>query len=161
VSEYTLHEHLRRQLRGGFRAVSKAVAGLTEEQAWEGARPDWRRYRWGSGLDGSVAGIIWHVALWKQNFAQGLESGAFPPEESITPPGVGWNALVAWLADGQARLEAAFERLSAADLAVPRQWEGETAPLARLLSYIIEHDFYHAGQIQLLRQLRGNPNSED
>ena len=42
-----------------------------------------------------------------------------------------------------------------------REWEGETAPLARLLSYLIEHDFYHAGQIQLLRQLQGYPTRED
>ena len=125
MNEYTLQEHLRRQLRGGFRAVSKAIAGLTEAQAGEGAQPGWRRHRWGSGLDGSVAGIIWHLALWKQNFAQGLGTGTFPAEESIAPPAAGWDALEAWLADGQARLEAAFESLSAADLAETREWEGE------------------------------------
>lgn len=158
---YTLHEHLVWQLRGGFRAVSKAIEGLTEAQASEGARPDWRRYRWGSGLDGSVAGLVWHVALWKQNLAQGLQTGAFPPEESITPPGVGWQSLRDWLADGQARLETALARLSEAELAEPREWEGITAPLARLLSYMSEHDYYHAGQIELLRQLRGYPTRED
>jgi uncharacterized damage-inducible protein DinB len=161
VMDYTLREHLRRQLRGGFRAVTKAVEGLTEEQALEGARADWRRFRWGSGLDGSVAGIVWHLALWKQNFAQGLETGVFPPEESIAPPAPGWQALRKWLAEGQTRLETAFEQLPEVELAEPREWEGQTAPLGRLLSYIIEHDFYHAGQIQLLRQLGGYPTRED
>ena len=91
MTEYTLREHLRWQLRGGYRSVKRAMQDLTEAQALEGARADWRRYRWGSGLDGSIAGIVWHVALWKRNF----------------------------------------------------------------------HNLYHAGQIELLRQLRGYPTGAD
>lgn len=161
MTEQTLREHLRWQLRSGYRSMEAAIEGLTEARALEEARADWRRYRWGSGLDGSIAGIVWHVALWKQNFAQGLETGEFPAEASLKPPATDWPSLTAWLTEGQARLAGAVERLSEADLAEPRQWEGMTRPLARLLSYIIEHDFYHAGQIELLRQLRGYPTRED
>ena len=64
-------------------------------------------------------------------------------------------------AEGQTRLERAFEGLSEAELAEPREWEGMTQPLARLFSYLIEHDFYHAGQIELLRQIRGYPSGAD
>lgn len=161
MSEYTLREHLGYQLRSAYRSLARAIAGLTEAQAGEGAREDWQRYRWGVGLDGSIAGIVWHAAAWKQIFAQGLETGAFPAEGDVEPPAVDWPALQAWLADGQSRLEQAFERLSAAALAEVREWEGITAPLARLLTYVIEHDIYHAGQIELLRQLRGYPNVAD
>jgi uncharacterized damage-inducible protein DinB len=161
MTGYTLREHLERQLRGGYRAMVRAIEGLTEGQAREGGQADWRRYRWGSGLDGSIAGIVWHAALWKQNFAQGLETGEFPPEASLAPPGTDWESLQAWVVEGQTRLERAFERLSEAELAEPREWEGMTEPLARLFSYIIEHDFYHAGQIELLRQLRGYPSGAD
>jgi uncharacterized damage-inducible protein DinB len=134
---------------------------VTEGQAREGGQADWRRYRWGSGLDGSIAGVVSHAALWKQNFAQGLETGEFPLETSLAPPGTDWETLQAWLAEGQARLERAFEGLSEAELAEPREWEGMTQPLTRLFSYLIEHDFYHAGQIELLRQIRGYPSSAD
>jgi uncharacterized damage-inducible protein DinB len=139
----------------------KAVEGLSAAQACEGARPDWRRYRWGTGLDGSIAGIVWHAAAWKQIFAQGLETGAFPGEDDVASPGTDWPTLREWLADGQARMESAFERLSDAALAEIGDWEGHREPLARLLTYLIEHDVYHAGQVELLRQLRGYPRIED
>jgi uncharacterized damage-inducible protein DinB len=161
MTGYTLREHLGHQLRSGYRSLARAIEGLSEGQAKEGARPDWRHFRWGSGLDGSTAGIVWHAAVWKQNFAQGLETGTFPDESTIRPPATEWEALRDWLADGQSRLEAVFERLSEAEFAEPREWEGMTAPLARLFSYLIEHDFYHAGQVELLRQLRGYPTGAD
>jgi uncharacterized damage-inducible protein DinB len=159
VSE--LRDHLAEQLRRAYRGLVRAIDGLSESQAGEGARSDWRRYRWGSGLDGSIAGIVRHVALWKQNLARGLETGTFPAEESLTPPAAGWEALQEWLTDGQERLERAMERCSRAELAEAREWEGMTAPVSRLLSYLIEHDFYHTGQIELLRQLGGYPTGAD
>jgi uncharacterized damage-inducible protein DinB len=158
---YTLREHLARQLRSAYRGLSKAVEGVSEAQAREGAQPDWRRYRWGSGLDGSIAGIVCHVAWWKHLFGQGLETDAFPGESDVAPPGTDWSTLRAWLTDGQTRMERAFERLSDAALAETREWEGHREPLARLLAYLIEHDVYHAGQVELLRQLRGYPRVED
>src|SRR5215212_8513826 len=103
MTEYTLRAHLAHQLRSGYRALARSVEGLTEAQGQEGARSDWRRYRWGSGLDGSIAGIVWHAALWKQNFACGLETGQFPAEVTIEPPATNWTALCDWLAEGQAR----------------------------------------------------------
>ena len=160
-SPYTLRDHLAHQVRSAYRTLWKAIEGLSEAQAREGATPDWRRYRWGTGLDGSIAGIVCHAALWKQIFAQGLETGAFPGEGDVAPPGADWTMLRAWLADGQARLERAFEPLSDSALAETREWEGHSEPLAQLLTYLIEHDIYHAGQVELLRQLRGYPRVED
>jgi uncharacterized damage-inducible protein DinB len=159
--ELSLKEHLEWQLRSAYRNMARAIEGLTEEQTRAGARPDWRRYQWGSGLDGSIAGIVWHAALWKQNFAEGLGTGVFPSEESITPPSTDWDGLRRWLADGQTRLEAAVTRLTEAELGEAWEWEGMVKPLVRFLTYIIEHDSYHAGQIELLRQLRGYPSGAD
>jgi uncharacterized damage-inducible protein DinB len=157
----SLREHLGWQMRSAYRGLARAIEGLEEAQAREGARADWRRYQWGSGLDGSIAGMVWHVALWKHSFAQGLETGAFPAEETIQPPDTDWPALQEWLADGQARLERAFGSLSETELLLEREWAGVRAPLARLLSYVIEHDLYHSGQVELLRQLRGYPSGAD
>ena len=157
----SLREHLREQLRRSYRGLLRSVKGLTEAQACEGVREDWQRYRWGSGLNGSIAGIVWHAALWKQNLAQGVETGAFPSEESLSPPGREWPALLEWLANGQTRMERALDLLTDTELVEVREWEGMTAPLFRLISFLIEHDFYHAGQIELLRQLRGYPSGAD
>ena len=161
MSEYTCREHLEYQLRHAYRAIRQAVEGLNEAQAYEGARPDWRRYRWGVGLDGSIAGIVWHAAAWKQIFAAGLETGTFAAESEAAPADREWATLRDWLADGQAHLQTLFQGLSDATLAEVREWEGIHAPVARLLSFVIEHDVYHAGQIELLRQLRGYPRVED
>ncbi len=161
MSDNSLREHLGHQLRSGCRMLVKAIDGLTTAQAGDGARPDWRRYRWGTGLDGSIAGIVQHAALWKHLFAQGVETGVFPDEGDLAPPGTDWPALQSWLADGQSRLEHAFDSLSDDALTELREWEGIRAPLCRLLTYLTEHDAYHAGQIELLRQLRGYPRVED
>jgi uncharacterized damage-inducible protein DinB len=158
---YTLRDHLARQIRSAYRTLWKAIQGLSEDQAREGAKPDWRQYRWGTGLDGSIAGIVCHAALWKQIFAQGLATGVFPGERDAAPPGTDWSTLRDWLEDGQARVERAFEQLSDAALAETREWEGHSEPLTHLLTYLIEHDVYHAGQVELLRQLRGYPRLED
>jgi uncharacterized damage-inducible protein DinB len=160
-SPLSLRAHLERQMRVAFRHLRRAIEGLSEAQAREGARDDWRRYRWGVGLDGSIAGIVWHVAAWKQIFAQGLETGVFPAEEEVAPPGTNWSTLREWLTEGQARIERAFEPLSETALAETREWEGEMAPVTQFLIYVIDHDIYHTGQIELLRQLRGYPNVED
>lgn len=160
-TSYTLRQHLAGQLSSAHRTLWKATEGLSAAQACEGAKPDWRRYRWGTGLDGSIAGIVCHAALWKHLFAAGLETGTFPREHDIAPPGTEWTTLREWLAEGQARLERAVEPLSEAALAEERDWEGHREPLARLLTFIIEHDVYHAGQVELLRQLRGYPRVED
>ena len=161
MDESTLREHLRWQLGHAYRNLWKAVEGLSEAEATEGARPDWRQYRWGAGLDGSIAGIVHHAALWKHVFAAGLEAGRFPGESEVTPPGADWSMLRDWLADGQSRLERAVTSLPEAALSEIREWEGMRESLARLLSLVIEHDVYHAGQIELLRQLRGCPRRED
>jgi uncharacterized damage-inducible protein DinB len=161
MGENTLREHLRWQLHHAYRSLWKAVEGLSEAQECEGARSDWRRYRWGTGLDGSIAGIVHHAAVWKHRFAAGLETGAFPGGNAVTPPGRDWPVLRDWLAEGQSRLECAVTSLPEAALGEPREWEGMREPLARLLSFLIEHDLYHAGQVELLRQLRGYPRGED
>src|SRR3954466_8141832 len=111
MDQRLLLDHLQWQLRHAYRSLWKAIEGLSEAQAIEGARPDWRRYRWGTGLDGSIAGIVHHAALWKHLFAAGLETGRFPSEGDVTPSALEWPALRDWLAAGQARLERALTSL--------------------------------------------------
>ncbi len=62
---------------------------------------------------------------------------------------------------GQSRVERAFAALTDAALAETREWEGETASVLQFLTYLIDHDVYHTGQIELLRQLRGYPSRAD
>src|SRR5207248_3757938 len=96
----SLHSYLCKALARGFRELSRSLKGLSEEDAGRGADPGWRRYRHGAGLDGSIAGIVRHVAGWKHAVAAALESGACPPVESLSPPEPDWPGLLEWLESG-------------------------------------------------------------
>ena len=108
----SLAEHLRRRQAAAYRQLSKSLAGLTEADALRGKEPSWRRYRFGVGLDGSICGIVRHVAVWKHVTAAGLERAV--------------------------------------------RWEGQSLALLDVYTHLIEHDQYHAGQVNLLRQQWGH-----
>lgn len=143
-------------MTSAYRRLRESLAGLSEEDAAAAARDDWRRYRFGTGLDGSIAGIVRHVATWKHAAAEGLQTGTFPDAETVLPSQLSWNELRTALAEGHRRLSVELERLSDETLDNAVTWEGHPMPLHALLAHMIEHDQYHAGQINLLRQQLGH-----
>lgn len=157
-----LGNYLERQLGRGHRELAQSLEGVTAEEAGLGKRPSWRRYRFGTGLDGSIAGIVWHVAAWKHVIADGLEGGGFPDAEAVLPHGSGWSGLQEWLAAGHARLSRIFAENVPTEGWLERQvlLEGEILTIADLFTIVIEHDHYHAGQINLLRQQMGHTFAE-
>lgn len=150
-----LHEHLRRAQARAYRQLARSLDGLSDEDAARGADPGWRTYRFGVGLDGSIRGIVRHVALWKGSAADGLASGAFPSSTEASLPD-GWPDLLCRLEEGHCRLSRALEALAPADLELRVTWEGESMRLADLFAHLAEHDLYHAGQVNLLRQQMGH-----
>jgi len=67
------------------------------------------------------------------------------------PPKV---AVFEWLREGQRRLRENLASLSDDDLAAPtRRPEGGTKEMRWIISVMIEHDVYHAGEINHLRAL--------
>jgi hypothetical protein len=149
-----LHEHLTDRLGASYRQLERALAGVDEAAAGAGANPAWRRIRFGVGLDGSIAGIVYHVAAWKAIMAAGLEQGVFPSEGAVHPPASGWEGLLAWLAEGQARLVAALAARGPEGMEEEVILEGERMTVRLLFTHAMEHDQYHAGQVNLLQQLR-------
>jgi uncharacterized damage-inducible protein DinB len=143
-------------MTSAFRRFLESLQGLSESEAGAGAQGDWRQYRFGTGLNGSIQGIVRHVATWKQAAAAGLASGTFPPAETVLPEALSWEALLEALAEGQTRLEAELARRTEEELESPVIWEGYPMPVHVLLAHMIEHDQYHAGQINLLRQQLGH-----
>jgi len=152
----SLYDYLKGRLPRAYRQLERSLEGLGTEDACRGTEPEWRQYRHGAGLDGSIWGIVWHVAAWKHVAADGLDSGVFPDVEAVLPHEPGWMGLLAWLESGQARLVRSLDGLSAADLDRMLTLEGQPMPLYELFSHMIEHDQYHAGQVNLLRQQRGH-----
>ena len=108
--------------------------------------------------------IVVHAAYWKYAVRRrllGEQRGTFAFKGSnwFERPAVRadrevqWRSDVALLMETHASLRAAVARLSAADL-LRRAAGGETTVRA-LVTGIAAHDLYHAGQIQLLKRLRG------
>ncbi len=152
----TLKDYLRSQIAHGYRAFCGTLEGVTEEQARAGGSETWRRYRFGVGLDGSIAGIVWHVAVWKHVVADGIDGGSFPDAEAVLPHGWGWSGQLEWLASGHARLLRVLDELPEVQLERTVVLEGEHLSLLAVFNIIVEHDHYHAGQVNLIRQQQGH-----
>jgi len=152
----TLHRHLKKRTRSAYRRLQASLEGLTEEGATHGARPDWHRYRHGTGLDGSIRGILVHLGVWKRAAARGVCTGAFPDAETLVPAPGDLPALLAWLDAGHAELARTLDDLGEDDLERVVDWEGYAMTAAEAFAHLIEHDQYHTGQVNLLRQQMGH-----
>jgi uncharacterized damage-inducible protein DinB len=150
----TIHAFLKHRLDHAYRELERSLAGVDDVEARWGADPHWRRFRHGAGLDGSIQGIVRHVAAWKHVVSDGLDSGtdAFPDAEAVLPHEEGWAGLRAWLGSGQMRLLRDLGEIAPDGLERTVTLEGESLPLHALFALMLEHDHYHAGQINLLRQ---------
>lgn len=63
--------------------------------------------------------------------------------------------LLAGLALSQERIEAALRGTTPNALAVPVEADGQRVPLGERLDWLLWHETYHVGQLELLRQLAG------
>ena len=129
-----------------------AIRGLTARQA---------AWRPGKGRH-NVWEIVLHTAYWKYAVRQRLTNGArgaFPREGSNWPALPSrldqphWRADLRLLKEEHRKLRRAVAALPAAVLARrlgKRRWT-----YAETIHGVAMHDLYHAGQIQLLKRLRG------
>ena len=130
-------------LRGAIRAVTARAA------VW---RPRPGRH--------NIQEVVVHAAYWKYAVRRrfsALERGSFPLKGSnwFARPRTDdelWRADVRLLEDQHGLLRTAIVNLSPDDL--DRTPPGSTVSNVSLISGIIAHDLYHAGQIQLLKRLR-------
>jgi len=130
-------------LRGSLRNVDAATA------AWR-PQPD-RHSIWEITLHAAY----WKYTVWrrltnapKSTFARQGSNWLTPPAEASAKA---WELDVKLLGDTHRALRAAVCELDATDL--PRKPESSKVANFELLSGIIAHDLYHAGQIQLLKRL--------
>ena len=125
-------------------AWSKAVDGLTPAQAAWSPAPG--RH--------SIWQIVHHLIFWREYLLRRLAGGAQLSSEEIqqsqwAQPGraddASWEATRRRFADSQAKVRAA--------LADPKNDLARIAPL-------LQHDYYHVGQICYLRAMQGLPPME-
>lgn len=154
----TLPAFLKRRAERSFRYLLIQLKEVTPEEALHHRHPDWPDHRWGIGQNGSIAGIVYHLAAWKQLTlpmlrpeGKPLTRAAFDAESAPSPDD--WPALLAYLKQVGTAWQAELAALPDEALDETRTWEGETLTLAKVVVEMMEHDIYHTGQIEYLKQL--------
>lgn len=121
------------------------------EDAWVWVPPGGHR---------TIAEIVGHVGACKYMYddhafgdARMDWSEAIPPPASATESAIAGS--LAWLRSGQRQLRRHVSALDDAELLRPRRtnW-GELKETRWLIAVMIEHDLYHAGEINHIRALR-------
>ncbi len=132
--------------------LAGSVRGLLADDAlW---RPGPRRH--------AIWDLVLHTAYWKyvtRRRLTGSKRGAFPrtrsnwPRLPRVPTEAAWEADVALLAEQHALLRETVAAFPAERL--ERRPRGGAWTFAEQITGVAAHDLYHAGQIQLLKRLRG------
>jgi len=151
---------LKTRAERSYRNLLAQIEGLSAEEALAGSRPDWPDHPWGIGQNGSIAGIVYHVAAWKQ-----LGLPVFQPEgrpllradfDHDTAPALDdWPGIQSWLKQVGTAWNTALAALAPETLDDLVRWEGTTPTItmAKFIVEMYEHDIQHAAQIEYLRQL--------
>src|SRR5262245_15663768 len=98
----TLPAFFKRRAERSYRYLLEQIENLTPEEALRNRRQDWPDHKWGLGQNGSIAGIVYHVAAWKQMtlpvFAPGGRARTREEFDPATAPALeDWPGIVAWL----------------------------------------------------------------
>jgi uncharacterized damage-inducible protein DinB len=133
------------------RELLDAVEALSEEQAAYGRQPDWPTHEYHVGQDGSIAGIVHHLAAWKAVYVELLRGSNLEPAD-LSPPAPGFQGLVAWLRRVTADWLQECTALSDEQLEQPITVPGVSSGLTpcKMMSEMLEHDIEHLGQINYL-----------
>ena len=136
------------------------LANLTSVRAddWDWIPPGGRR---------GIRAIFEHSAVAKHIYADFLfgplrRSWDEVAGECHARAGNDTAALVAWAREGHARFMAGMAGLTDADLAgMTTKWHGATDTVAEVIAVMIQHDCYHAGEINHLRAVHQQRDFED
>ncbi len=154
--EETVPSYIKAQAEGSFAYLIREAEAVSDVEASHGRRADWPGHKWGIGQDGSIAGIVFHVAAWKQKTLPILAPNFAPSHgaEDFTARFDDWPSILAWLRSVGADWNLALRALPDAEFDAVRIWEdGESITVCRLAEEIIQHDVQHAAQIEYIRQL--------
>lgn len=141
---------LRRAFDGGEHAFLRNLDGVSEAE-WRALPPARMRGR-------AIGDIAWHAAAakhlyWDAAFGSATLTGDIT-EERPWDHGRSMADVLAYARDGQAKLLAALAGLEDGAMAHPaRAHWGEMLPVRRVFASMIEHDLYHAGEINHIRAM--------
>ena len=141
---------MRRAFDEGEHSFLRNLEGTTDHE-WDALVP-------GQPFGRSVGYIAWHTAAgkhlyWDHAFGSKTLTGDYTGTGVHQPRRLPAD-VVAYAREWQARWLASVEAMTDADLAAPTtaHW-GSVLSMRRVIAAMIEHDLYHAGEINHLRAL--------
>lgn len=153
----TLGTFLKKRAERSYSRLLTQIEGLSAEEALAGSRSDWPDHRWGIGQNGSIAGIVYHVAAWKQMTLPMLAPNGRPLsreefDADTAPAPDDWQGIQAWLKQVGMAWSAELAALSTETFDRILIWEGHPSTVAEFVVEMVEHDIQHTSQIEYLRQ---------
>ncbi len=158
----TLAAFLKYRAEHSYSYLLKQVDGVTTEEALSHIESGWPDHKWGIGQNGSIAGIVYHVAAWKQMTLPIFRPGGRPMtreefDQEEAPLLEDWQGVQAWLKQVGMAWSAELAGLPEDTFDTTRLWEGHELSVASFVVEMYEHDIQHAAQIEYLRQhIRAN-----
>ena len=144
----TLLYLFRRAFDEGEHGLARNLAAVTEDQ-WDAIVP-------GQPFGRSIGWIAWHAVAgkhlyWDHAFGERRLTGDYT-EQGVLSPRRTKDDVIAYGREWQQRWLEKIEQLTDADLQAPTKahW-GATLSMRRVISAVLEHDIYHAGEINHLR----------
>lgn len=151
----TLPLYLKQHAAQQTRRFLEIVADVSPEQATADRDPHWPTQRWGIGQDGSILGIVCHVAAWKEITLSLLTPDRKPisrEELEARPLPSEWSDVCAWYTQISREWSKALDAMPEAQFSESIVWEGQFWPLGAMIAEIIAHDVQHSAQIEYLLQ---------
>ena len=151
----SLHAFLLEKSRDRFAATLRVVENLPEEDALRDSRPDWPRHDYWVGQDGSIAGIVHHLAAWRDAYCELLRGRNVEPTD-LHPPAAGWPGLKQWLAESADDWLSLVESIPESESEVPLNVPGVSLGLTplKMMWEMLEHEIEHSGQITYILESR-------
>lgn len=144
------------EIETGYRAaweeLKAALDGVGPDEAAAFITSNWPKHDDWSGEDGSISGIVFHIAAWKEAYADGLETGTWGDEKSVKPQTDSWAGRLNWLEAQNDRLLNALRHLEQAEATSVLVSDRPYTLQAIFHDSMGHHDVYHAAQINYLRQ---------
>ena len=153
----SLVDFLKKRATRSFRDILREVETLTPQQAFHGRSKNWPSQKWGVGQDGSIAGIVYHVAAWKRMSLKVLDPNVSvvqgsPADLASAPSPDDWEGILGWLKSVGEEWNAAIQNLPPEEFDARKTWEGESMLVSDYIAHLYEHNLQHASQIECLKQ---------
>ncbi len=150
-------DSLIQKLRLTYRVIHMQVDGLSHADSllqppFRGNCLNWVLGHIVEGRNGALR-ALGQAAVWGEDAGARYATGSAPIVSDAQALPLG--QLLAGLALSQERIEAALRDMTPDGLAAPVDADGERIPLGEHLDWLLWHETYHVGQLELLRQLAG------